>query len=97
VAGDGGGRSIPRDSGLDTDDTADQSESAAMLPRQRDADRQAARERLSCQRYYRDHARAVEAAMPLVEFYQRRAVLRPTPAGPDVCPPACPGCRRRPA
>jgi hypothetical protein len=41
VVGDGGGRA-PRP-GLDTQDTADQSESVAMLPRQRDADRQAAR------------------------------------------------------
>jgi hypothetical protein len=91
-----------RKPGLGTLDPADQSRTIAVIAGKVDlaphhAARLAARERLSRQRRQRDHARAAEAAMPLVEFYRRRRGLGELPVGPDVCPPDCLGCRRRSA
>jgi hypothetical protein len=56
----------------------------------RDSDRLAARERLRRQRRQRDHARAAEAVMSLVEFYRQRPGLRMLPPGPQACPAGCP-------
>jgi hypothetical protein len=55
----------------------------------RDTDRRAARERLRHQRHQQDHARAAEAAMPLVEFYRQRPGLPMLPPGPSRCPAGC--------
>jgi hypothetical protein len=64
--------------GLDARDTADQSESVVIVA---------------------DEAGARSAALRLahrlaVSRYGRRAVLRPSPAGPATCSPGCPYCRR---
>ena len=80
MVGDGGGRA-PRP-GLDTQDTADQSESVAAMV----ADEAGAR------------SAGLRLAHRLaVSRYGRRAVLRPTPTGPATCLLGCPYCRRRSA
>jgi hypothetical protein len=80
VPDDGGGRA-PRP-GLDTQDTADQSEPAAIVADAADRRRRQVR-RL--------------AAIELIGLSYGQAAPQPTPAGPEACPPGCPGCRRRSA
>jgi hypothetical protein len=66
--------------GLDTWDPADHSESAAIVADAADRRRRQVR-RL--------------AAIELIGLSYGQAAPQPTPAGPEACPPGCPGCRRR--
>jgi hypothetical protein len=55
----------------------------------RDADRQAARERLRAQDHQRRHSTAANQLMPLAEFYRQRSSLPMLPPGPPRCPAGC--------